>query len=150
MGLFSFLNKRSKQMTDDFFGLITFRPYKKLDVDYFVGEVYFKPLDRNVDFFIYAEHTGPTQVQKDFYENIENNYSRLVSQAIPLLQKALKLIDEIKDFNKQFTLVCITIPIINDSSPEWKLEFSTIHDENNYYTVGFIGDNAIGITKSDK
>lgn len=149
MGLFSFLNKRTKQMQDDVFGLITFRPYKQLDIDYFVGEVYFKPLDKNVDFFMYAPHTGPTQAQKDFYRHIENTYASLVQKAIPFLLDALKSnnhLIEIKNFEEEFTLVCIVIPEMNDGkSTEWKLEYSTTHDALNHYTVEYTGNNATGI-----
>lgn len=143
MGLFSFLNKRTKQIHDDVFGLITFRPYKLLKSDYFVGSIYFAPTANDVDLFIYADQHGPTQAQKDFFKKIEDNYRKYVEMAIPLFLDTFKQQNnpvDISNFNQEFTLACIVIPEMKENDNEWKLEFSTIHDENNHYTVVFIND----------
>ena len=144
MGFFSFLHKGPKQMQDEIFGLITFRPYKGVDVDYFVGNVYFAPIGDDVDLFLYADYKGPTQSHTDFFKKLENEYESYVKKAIPLLHATLPSAIT-QDFEKEFKLVCITFP--QPDTGLWKLEYSTEYDTQHTYTIEFTDENATRITK---
>ncbi|MDQ4141353.1 MAG: hypothetical protein M3142_12640 [Bacteroidota bacterium] len=50
-----------------------------------------------------------------------------------------------KNFDKEFTLVGVTIPKYGKTSLEWDMSFDTIHDENLQVTVDFTGQEPQGV-----
>ena len=115
------------------FGLVTFRPYKEPDSDFWVGSVYFKPLDRDVDIYLSADYKGPTTSQREFYRKVENQYTQYMEQAKPLLVEAFKDHDEPfspTDLNHTYILDCISIPALDEVPAEWDLEFVSVDEES--------------------
>lgn len=137
MGLFRFLTKRTKQMQDDVFGLLTFRPYKLLKHDYFVGSVFFTPTQTDVDVYLYAGYKGPTQAQKAFFKTIEQEYSALLAKAEPLILDALRQNGSSADTWSDYKPGCITIPLSTESPAKWVLDFVSVHNEEQVISVSF-------------
>lgn len=140
MGLFRFLTKRTKQMQDEVFGLVTFRPYKVLKHDYFVGSVYFAPVESDVDVYLYADYKGPTASQREFYRRLETRYTDLLAKAEPLLAEALQknaAQNSPAVFDKDYRLGCISIPDTDTAPVVWALDFVSLQNEDHKISVRF-------------
>ena len=142
MGLFDFF-KRSTLLQDAFFGELRFVDFKDASKNYFKGKGYFKPTDSNTAYLIQADKSGPTDKQKQFYINLQANFTCYVQKIKPLIEDEFRNWKEefvIKDFNKEFELVCITIPRLDEKTIIWDMAFTTIHDLNHQVTIDFIDD----------
>lgn len=149
MGLFRFLTKRTKQVQDDVFGLLTFRPYKILKHDYFVGSVFFAPTQTDVDVYLYADYKGPTPAQKDFYKNLETEYHHLLAKAEPAVSDALKKHGQsgsLPEVWSEYKLGCITIPQSTENPAKWVLDFISIYNEDHVISVSFEDDQATEVS----
>jgi len=137
-------------MQDEDFGLITFKPHKAISADYFVGCVYFSPLQQDVDFLIYAPKSGITAAQKSLYKEIETDYSAAISQSIPLIEAALHKNGfpvKIADFNREFEPYRLILPELqNHVAPVWTMEYKTVHDPGNHYCVACSRQQPVRVT----
>ncbi len=139
MGLFD-LFKKPPTIKDDFFGVLTFVSFKKSTADYFEGKGRFKPTGDEIEYFIGADIRGPTNDQRDFYNKVQESYDELVAKFTPLIEnefKNWKSDFKIVNFKKEFKLVAMTIPRLNDNVITWDMSFDTIHDANHQVTVDF-------------
>ena len=147
MGLFN-LFKKPIIIQDDFFGALRFMDFKDSSKDYFEGKGHFIPTNSETEYLIQADDKGPTDEQKQFYRDLQDNFQQYLEKIKPLIEDEFrnwKEEFEIKDFNKEFTLVCITIPR-HDSSPlKWDMAFTTIHDLNHQVTIDFVDKEPISI-----
>jgi hypothetical protein len=138
MGLLDFLFGETKSIEDEFFGRLLFLDSKDKTKRYFEGRRHFKPSSQDIDLVIFAEFSGPTEQQRKFFNQIEEDYSKLIEKIKPLI------IDEfqnwqpdfiIKYFEKEFIPVHMSIPCLTQMETNWELAFNTIHDLNHTITI---------------
>lgn len=149
MGLFRFLTKRTKQVQDDVFGLLTFRPYKLLKHDYFVGSVYFAPAQTDVDVCLYADYKGPTPAQKEFFNKITRHYPTLLAKAEPLLADALRQNGQAMptaEVWETYKPACITIPQHTESPAHWVLDFVSVHHGDRVISLSFTDEQPVAVS----
>ena len=147
MGLFE-LFKKPLIVNDDFFGALRFVDFKDPSKDYFEGNGHFTPTGNETEYLIQADKNGPTDEQKQFYRDLQSNFNQFVDKIKPLIEDEFRNWKEdfvIKDFNKEFELVCITIPRFDVRPLIWDMAFTTIHDENHHVTIDFIDFEPNGI-----
>ena len=139
MGLFD-LFKKPQTIQDDFFGTLTFMSFKDPTKNYFEGKGKFNPTGDEIEYFVEADLSGPTNDQRNFYNKVEGLYDEIISKVIPLIENEFKNGKEdfkIKDFKQEFKLVAVTIPRLNSDTATWDMSFETIHDDNHQVTVDF-------------
>ena len=147
MGLFSLFKKPTK-IQDDFFGELRFIDFRDSAKNYFEGKGFFAPTQGETEFLIQANIEGPTTAQKEFYNDLQNNFEHYIEKIKPLIEDEFrnwKEDFEIKDFKKEFTLVCLTIPRLEIRPLIWDMAFTTIHDKNHHVTIDFIDSEPNGI-----
>ena len=140
MGLFNIF-KKPLTIEDDFFGKLRFMKMKADGKSYFEGKGLFKPTGKEIEYFITANEECPDQGQKEFYNWIQKNYTELVVKFKPLIEDEFGNWKEgfkIKDFNREFQLVALSIPNQDKEPLKWSMSFNTEHDENHQVTVEFI------------
>lgn len=143
MGLFN-LFKKSKVIHDDFFGALRHLKPKDQSKNFFSDCGVFLPTGLVVGYTIVADVSGPTFQQRDFYKKLQQHFDVYLDKMKPLLENEFKNWKEdfiISDFNKEFSLISVTIPKLDTSPVLWNMSFDTIHDSNHQFTVNFIDDN---------
>lgn len=125
--------RKLKPIHDEFFGELL----HSRDSTYSTRRV-FKPSDKEISMAIECGPTGPTQVQKDFYHYIENNYAAIVQSIVPLMEQELSKGRgnfRIYDFQKEFRPLDIVLPDCTQMPVEWDIMFETDHNRDNDYIV---------------
>ena len=141
MGFFS--SNKKVIVPDPVFGPLRYMSSKDSSKGYFSGKVFFSPTASDTDVLIQAEPSGPTEPQRTFYQNLQTNFDQYAAKMKPLIEDEFRNWQpefEIKDFRKEFTLVCISIPRLDNAPVHWELAFNTIHDRNHTVTIDFQGD----------
>lgn len=139
MALFS-LFKKLPTLQDDFFGKLTFIDMKKPGTSYFEGKGKFSPSGDEIEYFVEADATGPTNEQREFYNKVQDTYGSLVSKITPVIEGEFRNWKEdfkIQDFNKEFRLAALTVPRLQTSPLVWNMSFTTVHDANHQITIDF-------------
>jgi hypothetical protein len=147
MGLFG-LFKKPVIVEDDFFGKLLFVESKDSSKNYFEGKGNFSPTNTNIEYVIIADKEGPTESQRQFYRNLQAEFSFYIDKIKPLIENEFRNWQEdfrIVDFNKEFRLVFITIPRIDKEPLKWDMAFTTIHDLSHHITIDFIEKNPVSI-----
>ncbi|RYE26470.1 MAG: hypothetical protein EOP45_03935 [Sphingobacteriaceae bacterium] len=147
MGLFN-LFKKPTILQDDFFGALRSVDIKDTSKNYFEGKGHFTPTNSDTEYLIQADKNGPTDEQKQFYLDLQADFTKYIQKMKPLIEDEFRNWKEnfvIKDFNKEFELVCITIPRFEDRPITWDMSFTTVHDLNHQVTIDFIDDRPNGI-----
>ncbi|MGI4871203.1 MAG: hypothetical protein ACRYFX_08500 [Janthinobacterium lividum] len=94
-----------------------------------------------IDLTIDAQLSGSLQPQKEFFQLLENNYPLLVAKISPLIEaefSAWMSWPLIKDFEREFEPVGLSIPDCKQQPIRWKINFDTPHDLNHMVTVVMI------------
>ncbi|MEO6253812.1 MAG: hypothetical protein ABIO79_10925 [Ferruginibacter sp.] len=141
MGLFN-LFKKPTIIHDDYFGSLRFVDFTDPSKNYFEGKGLFEPTNTETEYLIQANVEGPTDKQKEFYREVQNNFEQYIAKIKPLIENEFRNWKDdfkIKDFTKEFTLVCISIPRPDSSPLKWDMAFTTIHDSNHHVTIDFLG-----------
>ena len=86
MGLFD-LFKKPQTIQDDFFGTLTFMSFKDPTKNYFEGKGKFNPTGDEIEYFVEADLSGPTNDQRNFYNKVEGLYDEIISKVIPLIER---------------------------------------------------------------
>ena len=147
MGLFDFF-KKPTILQDDFFGALRSVDFKDASKNYFEGKGHFTPTNSDTEYLIEADKNGPTDKQKQFYLDLQADFAKYIQKIKPLIEDEFRNWKEdfvIKDFNKEFELVCITIPRLDNRPITWDMAFTTVHDLNHQVTIDFIDDHPNGI-----
>lgn len=147
MGLFNLFKKPTK-IQDDFFGLLRFIDSRDSSRTYFEGKGFFSPTQNETELLIQADTQGPTAAQREFYNKLQNNFEQYIQKIKPLIEDEFrnwKEDFEIKDFKKEFTLVCLTIPRLDNKPLIWDMVFTTVFDANHHVTIDFINEEPNGI-----
>jgi hypothetical protein len=142
MGLFDFFKKRIT-IQDEFWGELQFIKIKNTTRSYFSGSGYFAPADKEIEFSIMSGEEGPSQSQREFYEDLQKNFDQYILKFIPRLEEEFRHADDdfrIRNFKKEFIPESLTIPTITRETPEWEICFSSVHDENHLFTISMTGD----------
>ena len=147
MGFFSFLFRRPVLIDNAVFGRLQRESLdKRTGNAWFVtAELLFEPTGKAIGCYIDANENGPTMAQQSFFRHIEQNYAKLISQLIPIIEDEFRNWQpdfHINDFATEFWLTGISIPEIgNHSQPvTWDWSFETIHDANHMLTFYMAGD----------
>lgn len=147
MGLFG-LFKKPTIIQDNFFGKLRFVDFKDASKNYFEGKGYFTPTDSVIEYLIQADKDGPGDMQKQFYQDLQADFATYIQKMKPMIEDEFRNWKEdfvIKDFNKEFKLVCVTIPGPGRSPTKWDMAFTTIHDLNHQVTIDFTDNHPNGI-----
>lgn len=134
MGLWRRLFGRTVKTGDTFFGEMTFIEISNDPAQsYFECARYFNPIDGVVELSVTGQMRGPTQRQKDFFTQLENDYPLIVAAVIPAIESEFRNWKpdlEIKNFGQEFKLVWLTIPTCDQQPVEWKIAYETVYDLN--------------------
>jgi len=149
MGFWSFLFGKPVKIDDAFFGEMQ---WIKIPNDpsksYFECERYFKPSGEKIGLSVTGVLSGPTQQQKDFFTEVETNYSLLVAKLIPLIEAEFgnwMPLPVIKSFVAEFKPIGLDIPACDKLPIQWEIVFDTIHDVNHTVTVEILDDEPLHI-----
>jgi len=148
MGFFKIIKKPNK-IQDEFFGELTPMEMKSNPADsYFEGKIFFRPINEQIECFIAADLTGPTDEQRAFFRKVESSFEQLILKSKPFIEEEFnnwKDSFEIKDFKNEFKIVSILIPQKETYPSIWDMSFETIHDANHLITINFEDFNVSGI-----
>ena len=147
MGLFD-LFKKSVILHDTFFGVLHFVDFKDASKNYFEGKGRFTPTNSDTAYTIQADKGGPTDEQKQFYLDLQVDFTKYIQKMKPLIEEEFQNWKKdfvIKDFNKEFELVCINIPRLDSNPVIWDMTFTTVHDLNHHVIIDFVDDQPKGI-----
>jgi hypothetical protein len=143
MGFWSFLFGKPVKIADAFFGEMQWiKVANDPSKSYFECERYFKPSGKNIDVSVTGSPSGPTQQQKEFFAQVEAEYSLLIAKLIPLMEAefgAWMPLPVIKSFVAEFKPIGLDIPACDQQPIEWEIAFDTVHDANHTVTVGLLG-----------
>ncbi|WP_295128462.1 hypothetical protein [uncultured Chitinophaga sp.] len=143
MAFFGLFKKKKKIILhDELFGEIRFLDFGKHD-SYFESKVNFSPDGHPIDCLIPADESGPTEHQRAFYRQLQQNYPAYTEKVKHLIEEEFRHFNEefiIVDFSKELELEHIRLPQPEKPDYEWELAFSSVHDDNHLITIGFIGE----------
>jgi hypothetical protein len=130
MGLWSFLFGKSVKITDSFFGELLFMEVRVDPANsYFEGWRHFKPIDEKIEVGVSGSLDGPTQVQKDFFRQIESDYKLLIQRVTPLIESAFHEWQpdfRVNNFEQEFKPVYLFIPDCLQNSIVWEIAFESV------------------------
>ncbi len=139
MGIFDFIFGKTIKIDDQFFGKMIFSEFKKTpEKNYFECHRHFKPTNEIIEIGIKGNETGPTEIQKDFFREIELNYLKIISSVKPIIEDEFrnwKEEFEIKDFKKEFKAVYLFLPLCINDFKVWEIAFESRHDLNHTFTI---------------
>jgi hypothetical protein len=134
MGFWNRLFGRTAKTGDAFFGEMTYMEVSNDPAQsYFECARYFKPIDRVVELGVTGQMSGPTQRQKAFFTQLENDYPLIAAAVVPIIENEFrnwKPEFKIGNFGQEFKLTWLAIPICDQQPVEWELAFETVHDLN--------------------
>ena len=140
MGIFNIFKKPLK-IQDDFFGELSLTSFKDSRKNFFTGQKYFNELNPKVEVINDSDNTGTTASQRSRYQEIQDNFSRLIEKMTPLIVDAFQNWIEnfkISDFNKEFRIESITMARIDSKPFNWDICFTTLHDKNHWVIIDFV------------
>ena len=137
MGLLNFIlgKKESTIITDDFFGELT------IDDNFCKFNRHFAPLNKAIDGSLELDNGKPNTEQKAFYALIEKEYPALMPSLMACIEKEYINWDKdfkIIDFEKEFTLVGLSLSLCNSEPINWEMSFDTIHDDNHTIFISMV------------
>jgi hypothetical protein len=129
----SIFGKKKKEMImDDFFGELSI-------VDNFCEtNQHFTPINKSVELLLSFENGKSNNEQIAFYKLIEQNYAALIPKFITAIEHQFsQWRDDVKvvNFENEFTLMCLNLPICKAKPISWDISFDTIHDLNHTITI---------------
>jgi len=139
MGIWSCLFGKPMKIGDAFFGEMTFMESIKYPAEsYFECKRYFSPIEGVIELGVTAQLSGPTQRQKDFFVQLEKDYSLIVAAVIPRIEDELRNWRpdfRINNFEQEFTPVWLSISACDQQPVEWEIAFETVHDLNHTISI---------------
>ena len=149
MGIFDFIFGKTIKIDDQFFGEMLFFHFKKKpEKNYFECKRYFKPTDNIIEIGIEGNETGPIELQKDFFRQIESEYEKIVYSVKPMIESEFKNWKEdfkIVNFQKEFKAVYLFLPRCEKEPKVWEIVFESEHDLNHTFTLTMKDFNATEI-----
>jgi hypothetical protein len=137
MGLLDLFKKKPK-FVDELFGELRYIKLKDPSKNYYEGEITFD--SQQCGILLDGDENGPTKEQKQFFSKLSEKFPSLKNDVIvPFLNGELKDWIEnspIVDFDKEFELDSITLPVINEKQVIWSLTLYSTSIEH-YITIEF-------------
>ena len=121
MGLIDIFKRKSK-LIDEVFGELEYSKFSDKESNFYNGTITFDA--QQVGINLNADNFGPTKEQKAFYQELCAKYPNLKRDVItPFLNKELEDWREeaIVDFDNEFTIDGISLPIISGKHIDWSL-----------------------------
>jgi hypothetical protein len=150
MGLIELIFGKRIKLQHDFWGQMIFvgKANHPRPNDYFECRRHFKPSNTQIEIGIDSDSLGPTQIQIDFFKDLESSYDEITKSMIPLIESEFRnWVNDFKinNFNKEFLPVYLKIPRCQDRPIEWEIAFESSHDENHTITMTMQDFEAKGI-----
>jgi hypothetical protein len=142
---------RPLQITDEYFGSLLYMKMPKGRVSYWEGRKVFRPLGVEVELFVDAPEpqAPPSQLQRDFFAQVEASFSELVASAATIVQPRFEEWTHrpmSRPFEQEFTLTSFSIPAAALKNAEWDASFESKTDTNHLFSVSFKGTHARDLT----
>lgn len=138
MGLFDIFKKKPK-FVDELFGELDYTTFSDKAKNFYDGTVTFDK--QQVGISLEADEYGPSKAQKEFFIELRDKYSVIKEDVIfPYLKKELEdwlAGNPIVDFDKEFTIDGLSLPVISDKPVEWSLTLYSM-SINHYVTIEFV------------
>jgi hypothetical protein len=134
--------KKSIKIQDEVFGELVLDSYEDPSLNVYTGEGYFNEDHKKVGFIIETGDSLPTEACHHFYSQVQNHFELLTQKMIPLITNVFRNRMKdfvIHDFNREFSMDCITIPKQDNNLQTWEISFITIHDPDHWVIVDFVG-----------
>ncbi|MBP6904812.1 MAG: hypothetical protein KBB91_02025 [Candidatus Pacebacteria bacterium] len=139
--MFNLFKKPAPVIEDKIFGKLKYFTRNNSSLGFFSGNILFEPLNKNIECLIDADTGGPKVEQQEFYKTIQKKYRGLITSAIPLIKSEFEAWDEnlkITEFDKDFNLIAISIPVLDKTPVIWDLAFNIVQDEGGHHlTITF-------------
>jgi hypothetical protein len=130
MGFWDSLFRKPLKISDAFFGEMLFMEVKGDPANsYFECWRFFKPINEEIEVGVSRSLEGPTQIQKDFFTQIESDYAFIIRRIAPLIRgnfQEWKIEFEINSFEKKFNPVYVFIPNCLEKPVVWEIPFESI------------------------
>jgi hypothetical protein len=139
MGIFDFIFGKTIKINDEFFGKMIFSEFKKNpEKNYFECRRHFKPTDEIIEIGIEGNVTGQTELQKNFFRQIESEYEKIISSVKPMIENEFQNWKEdfkIVDFHKEFKAVYLYFPRCEKVPKIWEIAFESEYDLSHTFTL---------------
>ena len=141
MGFFSFLFRRRVVLDDAFFGRLTLESSSQYGSPYcyYAERVMFYPNGAEIECKIdTADATGPTLMQRAFFQHFEQAYSSLLPEIISVIENESRLLEidsPFVNFASTHRLAGITIPELSKSPVIWDMWFEPVDTHHWGYSV---------------
>ncbi|MEN8194530.1 MAG: hypothetical protein ABFS12_17050 [Bacteroidota bacterium] len=139
MGIFDIF-KRKLRFQDDLFGELRYTTFKDSSKNFYDGSALFQ--GQEIGISVDADENGPTNLQKDFFKNLDNNYEEIKNKIIiPFLRKELAENIEnsgIDNFDKEFSFDGIHLGKFKDDKTEWSITYDS-NPMSHYVSIDFEG-----------
>lgn len=139
MGFLDFLFGKTITIDNPFFGKMLFFEFKKnAHNNYFECNRNFKPINTEIEICLSGDVSSSTEKQELFFRKIENNYSKIKTSIIPIIENEFRNWKEefkIIDFENEFKPVHLTIPRSESEEKIWQIAFESEHDLNHIFTI---------------
>ena len=136
MGFWNSLFGKPVKINDLFFGELLFMEVKSSPANsYFEGWRDFKPLGEKIEVGVSGSLQGPTQAQKDFFKQIEDDYALLIQRITPLIEDAFhewQADFRVNNFAAEFKPVYLFVPDCEQNSLEWEIAFESMPELVSY------------------
>jgi hypothetical protein len=124
MGIFDIFKKKPK-FIDDLFGELGYTTLKDSSKNFYDGETKFQ--GEEIGISIVADENGPTIEQKEFFKELDNEYSDIKEKVIiPFLKKELEenvISSGIDNFDAEFEFDGISIGKTKKGITEWSISY---------------------------
>lgn len=139
MGLFDIFKKKPK-FQDDLFGELGYTTFKDSSKNFYEGSVIFQA--QEIGICIDADENGPSNLQKDFFKRLDNEYDEIKNTIIiPFLRKELEEYIEnsgIDNFVKEFSFDGIQLGVYSGDDTEWSITYDS-NPLKHYVSIDFEG-----------
>ena len=129
---------------DAFFGGIGYQKVSGGRPGYWEAVRLFSPSGKDVEIFIDspAREMPPTDMQREFYQWVEDSYAVMMGKIEPLLREKNQEYAKdglAKPFDGEFTLTSFDIPLQETDAPEWSMCFNGASDDHFHCLVTMRG-----------
>ena len=147
----SIFKSQRVELIDEDFGQLGYITNGKIQSYWVSMPVIFNPTESEIYFIIYSDESGPTKKQREFYKELESNYTKYFETVFyPFLKKEIeetwykdKGFTEDK-FKNGFLLDNINLDTFKNDLLKWKITFVSEFDDH-YFTIEMINWKALNL-----
>ncbi len=130
MEFWNFFSSKRPKVNDNFFGEMLFMEVKNCPADsYLECWCHFEPANEEIELGISGNLSGPTQVQKNFFRQVEKDYALLIQKLISIIETTYQKEQfefKAKDFGREFKLTYLFIPTCVEKPIKWEIAFESV------------------------